>query len=153
MAQIQNPDATIAIRLGAGLSQAEDFPQSLSNNCVPVMDMTPDFHKTSDVRTAASGTIFTTPLDEDVLVTGVQLAGTKAAADTGTGLVIGASVNGVNRNLIQLLNQTLTAESTSLNREFVVPVKIDRNANITMTLTGTWTSTVGIVNFIRKKGI
>lgn len=154
MVQIQNPEAAEAIKKGAGITQSEGVPQVLSGTAIPVIDMTPDFHRVADTRgTGSAGTIITTPTDVDFYLTGCELEGDKTAAQTGTLLAITATINGVVRAISQVPTQTLTAESKVHAREFTVPIKIDPGTAITFTVSGTWTQSIAIINFFTAKRI
>ena len=148
--QIQNEDATRIIREGAKLTLAEGFPQVLLPNVVPVMDMTPRFHRFVDFADSASNTstaaatIRTASTDKDTYVTGAVFGFTKdATSDSPTGRMnFTVVIKGQAKNLISLPVLTLTAQDKQVAISFNPPIKVDRGSAIAL---GSITNTVGTV--------
>jgi len=130
--QIQNEDATRIIREQAKLTLSEGFPQVLLPNVVPVMDMTPRFHRRTNIikdsgTTANSNpTIYTVPAKKILYVTGARLAFVKSAdCDCGTGFnLISCPVDGASVTLISLPVLALTQERDSGQITFDNPIKL-----------------------------
>lgn len=145
MVKIQNSDAIKAIRDNARLSISEGFPQDLSLTAVPTMDMTPDFHRISNVlafnSNTVSGTINATlPSGKRVFVTQIHCSMVKnATCDTATAALLLAGVIGGKTIRFALPNVlTLTAERFDLVLPYNPPIEVDAGSDIG--LTGTFTA-------------
>jgi len=145
MINIQNTDAINAIRNGAKLSISEGFPQQLIRSVQPVMDMTPNFHRTLQTKQLArtsSGavTIHTTSATKDTYIFGVGYSMIKNATnDVATGnLGLTAVIGGATYYLITVAVLTLTAQDISTFYSLKHPIKLDRNTAIA--LDGTFTA-------------
>lgn len=138
MVQIQNTDAINAIRDGARLSISEGFPQELGKTCVPVMDMTPDFHnKVNIVRNAAnstsgSATIYTTPTDLKFYLCGLKMFIQEDATSNNTATYINITVDGATRTIASIDKLTTTATTHSISLDFNYPILISENTAITL---------------------
>jgi len=138
MVKIQNSDAIKAIRDNARLSISEGFPQDLDLKIVPTMDMTPDFHRICDVVknataiNATSGTIYTTPADQDFYLTGATLSVIKDVTATSLNSSVKVTINGEVRSLLRISSLTTTVQSECMTMDYPTPIKIDRNTNITV---------------------
>ena len=136
MVSIQNTDSITAIRDGARLSISEGFPTQLSNICMPVMDMTPDFHrKTNIVRTGTvtngtTTTIYTTPTDRDFFLASCSLAFIKDVTATATYCSLAAYFDAVERNILFYPHLATTVQTGSLSQVFIPPLKVDRGTII-----------------------
>ena len=141
MVHIQNTDAHNVIRQGAKLSLSEGYPTELQNTCVPVMDMTPNFHRKSNIligttqTTTAAFTVHTATADRDTYLTGATASIIKnATADTATGAVLLTVVQDtITKTIIALAVLTLTAQNQSIAIQFCNPIKIDRGSIVQMT--------------------
>lgn len=138
--QIQNEEATRIIRDGAKLTLAEGFPQVLLPNVVPVMDMTPRFHRIVDLATSNSSgststlTLLTAASDKDTYITGCVLSYTKdATCDIANGRInFSAVVKGASKVIACLSCLTLTAQDKQIAVSFVPAIKIDRGTAVTV---------------------
>ncbi len=130
--QIQNPDATDIIRQEAGLTLAEGFPQNLTTNVVPVMDMTPSFHRQTQIATASrtatgSTTILTLSQQKRTYVTGVLLQSeSDATSDCIEITVTGKSVTGAAVKLAFIRKLASSAGNYSQVVDFPFPIEIDK---------------------------
>lgn len=136
--QVQNPEATAIIRDQAGLTIAEGFPQNLSSSIVPVMDMTPNFHRLINrVLSATSGSssvsLGTTDANKVSYLQGFSLSMHKdAAMDVATGSCsLTVSMNGISTVIARIPYITLTAERESIFIALPKPIKLDKNTSIT----------------------
>ncbi len=154
--QIQNPRATEVIREEAGLTLSEGFPQTLSSNIIPIIDMTPSFHAVVNIANTASSTTtgaitILNPVNEgDLYITGAHIALVKdAACDMASGRVtLAATINGVVRSILSIPVLTLTAQQQSLSISFVRPIKVDKGTSVTLL-----TNSFAAGNLIRSGGI
>lgn len=138
--QVQNPQAGEIIRDQAGLTLAEGFPQNLSSSIIPIMDMTPDFHRevplcggNSSTGTGAI-TLLTASNTKKTYITSLTLGIVKdVTCDAGTSrLAINATIGGVSRNIICIPTLTLTAQSSVIAIEFSKPIQIDKGSLLTV---------------------
>lgn len=152
---IQNEEAIRIIRNGAKLTLSEGFPQVLLPNVVPVMDMTPRFHRVVNiVRNATSATtIYTVPSDKDFYLTYASLSAAQSAAGTGVSLSITVVIDGVARNLMDMATITLQACTESASNNFVPPVKVDRGSNIVLSASGSYDRLRGNISGYQVEGI
>jgi hypothetical protein len=136
--QIQNEEATRIIRDQAKLTLSEGFPQVLLPNVVPVMDMTPRFHKFANVLGSAGQIVtgslsaFTSHATYETYVTGLCANYSKdATCDIATGSIsVIAVIDGVSKQLARFSVVTLTAERENINITFRPAIKIDKNAAV-----------------------
>jgi len=137
--QIQNPSAGEIIREQAGLTLAEGFPQNLSGSVVPVMDMTPRFHRncivlsTASATSSATATLMTTSTSKKTYIVGVSLFYVKdATCDAATGsLGIRTTINGVSSQyLAYSYIITLTAQQDRVIYTLEKPILIDKGVTI-----------------------
>lgn len=145
MFQVQNTEAINNIRAAARLSISEGFPQMLSPAIVPVLDMTPDFHKKSFVfssspTTTGATTIYTTPTGKKTYLTGVMLDIVKnVTCDVATGVIsVTAVIDGTTTTIVAVPVLTLTAERSDSEITFANPIAIDPGTAVS--LTGTFTA-------------
>ena len=140
--QIQNPSAGMIIREEAGLTLAEGFPNELSRSVIPTMDMTPSFHRKTDLiksatrTTTGSGTVHSTHAVAETYITGIFLSLVKdVSADTASNdpFVLTAVINGVSTNLARVGVLTLTAQNQSIYIKFANPILVDKGTNMTIT--------------------
>ena len=144
--QVQNPEATQIIRDQAKLTVAEGFPQNLSSSIVPVMDMTPRFHRNetsfaNGYTTSGNISLATSGQGKRFYITGYQIGIIKdATCDLASGdILVSYTQEGVSsRRLARIPTLTLTAQQISINHTLRNPILIDENSSITMT--GTFTA-------------
>jgi len=135
MSQITNKDAVKAIFEGARMP-LQDTPSELGKTCVPVMDMTPNFHriiniiKSEEVIDATSGIIYTTPTNKDFYLTNAILTIIKNATSTSVFSSLNIKVDGVIRGIIFIEETTLTAQSAQIVLNLNFPIKVDRGSDI-----------------------
>lgn len=137
--QIQNPFATEIIRREAGLTLAEGFPQNLTTNVVPVMDMTPSNHPVIFVANnnnngTGSGTIVQTKQGVRFRVKGIIAQILKdSACDVADGAVQWQIVqNGVQISICSIPIHTLTEQSVSIAMNFGYGIECDVNTSIVL---------------------
>lgn len=145
MAWIYNTELSKELKEGAKLQQTRDIiPNQLADKVVPVMEVNPKLlRRINIVRNVSSAvtagmTAYTTPTGaQDFYLTGFQFSLTKdAACDAATGtLTITATIDGASRVLGNYSHITLTADSVIIDREFTIPVKIDRGSTIANSIT------------------
>lgn len=89
--------------------------------------------------TTGTSTVYTTPTDKDFYVTAIALGLTKdVTCDAATGrLQLSATIDGSAQVLISIPFLTLTVMDENVSLTLPFPVKIDRNTNITHSLTFT----------------
>lgn len=150
-AQIYNSDATRALVAGAGITGSDKAPSELADKALPVVDMTPDFHRVPNIirsrvqTSSGAGAIYTTSSSRDFYLTGISVSFIKdATCDAASGEVAGISapINGVTQTFLSLAGITLTAGTDSIQMNFDQPIKIDRASNILLNST---TFTVGVL--------
>lgn len=143
MVQIQNTDAITAIRDAARLSISEGFPQHLDLKVVPVMDMTPDFHRFTNIIQQVTSTvtgasdIYVVSTAKTLYLTNVTLGFSKdAACNIATGVIsITGTVDGRLKNLISIPVFTLVVERDMVSIALVKPIKLDGGSTITSNVT------------------
>lgn len=139
---IQNEEAIRIIRNGAKLTLAEGFPQALLPNVVPVMDMTPRFHRNSNIvkylSSAGNNIIYTVPEGKNFYLSAIYLSSSKSATETGTVSSVTATIDGVSVTLLSIASITLTQHLDSLSLSLPVPIKIDSGTSINLIVSGTW---------------
>lgn len=144
MSLIQNIDAIRAIRVQAKIPNVEPAPNELGRTCVPVMDMTPRFHRTglsfvTSQTTTGTFTLHTASTTRETSLTSLQFGIAKdATCDIATGNVaFNAVINGVTTSIMRLAVLTLTAADAFNTLTFPDPILIDKGSIVTMT--GTFT--------------
>ena len=140
MALIQNAEAIKIIRDECRLSLSEGFPQVLGGTVLPVIDMSPAFHRkpftiNSNPVTTGAATIYTTVAGEEVYITGVQLSFVQnVTASTPTGQIsVTAVIDGTTVPLASVAVLTLTAMTQSTYVQFANPIKVDVATAIILT--------------------
>lgn len=129
--QITNKDAIKALIDGAQLP-IQDFPNRLASSVVPVLDITPDFHrKINIVRTGGSATtgdttIYTTPATRDFYLCSCFITSSDTATSDNTSILIFATIDGVERAILRHIKLTLVADNNTSTISFPNPIKIDR---------------------------
>lgn len=113
---------------GENTGEVADFIQ-------PVKEISPRINicRSASAAGAASATIYTTPADKDFYLTAAQLSLIKDAAGTSTASNLNATIDGVSQSLLLIRGITLTAQNDSIAQSWAIPIKIDRNTNITVT--------------------
>lgn len=138
MAQIYNSNLTRELVEGAKIQQNHDIiPNQLAEKVVPVMEVNPNMLrsinliKTSGNSATGSVTVYTCPSDKDFYLYGVCMSYTKDVACDNVSIALQASLSedGSSATVIsEMLSQTLTAESRTLNKDFTVPLKLRRGS-------------------------
>jgi hypothetical protein len=80
----------------------------------------------------SSATVMTTASDKDTYLTGASLSFVKDITATTTAVSLRVYIEGVQRRIIELSTLTLTVERGQTSISFPIPIKIDRNTNITI---------------------
>lgn len=138
--QIQNPDVGTIARDQAMLTISEGTPNNLQTNVIPVLDVSPDFHRVANIvrqasrSTTGTSTIYTAASDKDTYITTVFLSFCADATADNTFAVVGCTVNGVSssRDLLRIQKLSLTAINQTVVITLPVPVKVDRGTAITV---------------------
>jgi hypothetical protein len=166
MAQIYNTDLSKELIKGASIQVNRDLvPSQLAEKVVPVMEVNPNLLRKANIYvgtgSAASGTstVYTTPTNKDFYLIGISMALIKdATCDTATGKV---TINGTPDGLAQLELIgipiiTLTAQSASISRDFIMPILLKRNTTINSTQTytaGLSSRTFSIIGYVVENQI
>ena len=140
MVLIQNAEAIKIIRDECRLSISEGFPQVLGGTVLPVIDMSPVFHRkpfTVNANPVSTGavTIYTTVAGEDVYISGIQLGfvqNVTSSAATGQ-ISVTAVIDGTTVPLVSIPVLTLTAMSENTYVQFANPIKVDVATAIVLT--------------------
>jgi hypothetical protein len=140
MAQINNSDLIKALIDGARLhAAAEKIPDKIASVVVPVLDVTPSFHRIVNIvkfngtSSTGSSIIYTTPTNKDFYLAGAFIsANFDATADNVLTRML-VFINSTDIQLLQMNKNSLTAFSGYMNREFTTLIKIDRGTPITIT--------------------
>lgn len=142
--QVQNPEATQVIRDQAKLTLAEGFPQSLSSQIIPVIDMSPDFHKNlssfvNGSNATGNSVLYTGTSGKKLCIVSAAIAVAKdATCDLATGPIqITYVQGGVTKTLIALPNLTLTAQQMETSISLIRPIICDAGTNVACTVTYT----------------
>jgi hypothetical protein len=136
MSQITNKDAVKAIFEGARMP-IQETPSELGKTCVPVMDMTPDFHRRCNIVKSAitTGTLYTTPTDKDFYLCsaygGAYLVGAGPAETYITVNIDGPATRVIT---MKINGNALTNSETNNSVNPCVPIKIDRGTAIVLTV-------------------
>lgn len=117
---------------------ADAIPVNSGNFIQPSFDIenkeTRIARSTSRTTTTTGSPIYTTPADKDFFLTYINCAFTKDAANDNVIVSISAPMDGVNRAIIGIPTQTLTAGSYNQIITFPYPIKIDRSAAISLVM-------------------
>jgi hypothetical protein len=106
--QIQNAEATAIIQKEAKLTLSEGFPQVLAATAIPVIDMSPFFHKTADIikaqtlEDATSATIYTVPSKKYFFLTSYTLSELSSSTADSEFVAITVKVNGQTASIATL---------------------------------------------------
>jgi hypothetical protein len=140
MAIIYNSDCTKGLAKNAGISTAKDIvPNQLADKIVPTFETNPEMLRIGNVvkyveiNDATSGTVYTTPTDQDFFITGIQMSYIKDVNATSTIIACRATINGGEVRLGEFRGITLTAANGSFSRDFANPIKLDRGTTIRLT--------------------
>jgi len=137
--QVQNPEVGMIARDQAGLTIAEGFPQSLSSQIIPVINLTPEDYRLLNIKSsgssvsATSNTIFTTSAERDTYIVGIVYSFVKdATCDVATGFSrIQTTIDGVSGSVLaRFALLTLTAQNQTTYIKFPRPVKVNRNVAV-----------------------
>jgi hypothetical protein len=137
MSQITNKDAVKAIFDGARMP-LQDTPSELGKTCVPVMDMTPRFHRISNIvrggsTTGTNLTIYTVPTTKEFYLCGAMLSVIKDVLAVSATTRMLLTVDGVSYRLIEIPGITLTPQDRSISISIVPPIKVDFGSTISIT--------------------
>lgn len=140
-------------------SLADVVPSKIVPSIQPVYEV---YNKIANVQvsfawTASGGgtTVYTTPVDRDFYLVGVQFSYIKdAACDQASGsFPLNLTINGTTSPVAMYETLTLTAQQGHGSHTFSVPIKIDRNTSITTTgrsfTAGTFRGRVTITGYIK----
>jgi hypothetical protein len=144
-AKIYNSDATAAIVSQARIQTSSDRPPSeLAEKAIPVIDMTPRFHKVVDnsfvvVRTVTgTGAATTLPATgRTFYLTAVSLSNMSDVTADNTEIGVSCSIGGVYKNILTIQKLSLTAFNQTVSKIFVPPIKIDKGSDLRLSSTFT----------------
>lgn len=138
--KIYNSDATRALIANAGIMGADPVPQELAEKALPVIDMTPDFHRITkelasvDKTTTGTGNVYVSSSTKRTFITAIGHSLTAdATADNTSSVVSGTSAgDGTGKDFLRISKQTTTAVN-DLNRfiTFNPPLELSRGTTIT----------------------
>ena len=138
-AKIYNSDLTKNIVDGAKLMTGSDVvPSELAEKVIPVLDVTPDFHRFCNLSDGSAGTtnanltIFTAPTDRDFYMTNLQVCYMANATADNTYHIVSVVIDGIRRNLIYLIKLSLTADTQSVVLNYKIPIKLTRGSTVLM---------------------
>jgi len=152
---VTNKDAIKALIDGAGLP-IQNFPNKLASSIVPVIDLTPDFHRFSNIvkNATATGTIYTTPSDRDFYLTACSVTiSTNEVAGAASNTItitpkngVASVILGVNAGVFSITSVP-TTNSNAIS--FPFPILLERGSAITATKdTSTATGNFNIVGVV-----
>lgn len=133
---------------------AESLPNQLANIINPVLHLNPSVTtlvRHSGSTTTGNVTVYGTPLDKDFFLTFITLSITKDVLCDNNAVNVQSVIDGGARVLLTINTQTLTAGSQTATISFPYPIKLDRNAGITLVgafAAGSMTKTVCIGGYI-----
>ncbi len=140
MVQIQNTEAITAIRDGAQLSISEGFPTQLSNTVIPVLDMTPHFHRFTDLfkntlhtTTQTNAGLYTVPAGKKLHLYHVSLYGMINATSDNTNTVISITKSGVTSAILRIGRITLNAQEINNCVYFEKPIILNAGDSLLFT--------------------
>jgi hypothetical protein len=110
-----------------------DSTNEVAEYIQPTIEITP---KCNIVKSANSGTIYTTPSDKDFYLTNTLLSVGHAAADGGTAAFIQGYINGVLTTITRIQMVTLALSNPIITETFNYPIKIDRATAISIGVSG-----------------
>jgi hypothetical protein len=133
-----NSELARAFSISAKL-QSSEVPSQISNTIIPVVDVTPFYHKkskcialTGSLTNATTATMFTTTKDTYITACMLTITADVTATCTEIGLKC-VDESGATRSILTLLKQTLTAGSQSISQAIPIPLFIPKNTIITLT--------------------
>jgi hypothetical protein len=138
MVQIVNSDVIQNLVNDCGLQSANGVPTQLSNQVVPVVNITPRQISNVAIGGTNSGTgavtLYTTPVDRDFYLTSASVGYAKSAAcDMGDGFIyLKVYIRGLQVNVCIAPAMALTAEKNNVAISYTAPLKLDRNSTITI---------------------
>lgn len=155
MATIYNSNLTKELVDVAKIQTSRDStPTQLADKVVPVIDVNPKHSRIGNFNvqrigdnSTGSKTIHTAASDRETYITGISITMIKDAAcdaATASSCQITISVGGLTCSLISLSLITLTAQSFNINREFSIPIKIDKGSTVN------WSATYGAGVMVRS---
>lgn len=158
MAKIERSEITQKAIKDLRLNPAfEKMPTEASDKIVltyPLNEKVVKIVRGSEKTTTGSSTVYTTPSNKDFYLTGCYLQNNSNATADNTDIRLTCVIDGGTQFLIQFKKITLTAFNNMLNREFSVPIKLDRNSTIVLSsafTVGSSTTSAGITGFEVEK--
>lgn len=121
-------------------TQLLEQPNQVDNRVViPIVDVTPYFHKKADIvrngtlSAATSATIYTTPAERDFYLTSFAFSYKKDA--TSPAVLMGLSIVNVDGVRVgwNISDNSVTATRDKMQMNFSIPIKVARNSTITLT--------------------
>lgn len=144
MVNIQNEEVQKAYQEQLRISIAEGMLRGASDGLVPVLDVTPHFHRRGTVyrgQSTSTGTItvYNGSAKKRLVVTGYSLSIIKdATCDLASGVQeVIATQGGTSQRLAGYSSLVTTAQQVHITQSFKEPVFLDENTNVTFA--GTFT--------------
>lgn len=139
---IQRTETIQAVRDAARLSISEGFPQQLSDQIVPVVEVNPkmldfpnNFGAGSTGTSNSAITAFTCSATKETFLSSITFSFIKdATCDAATGsLTLNATIGGATVNLLNVQHITLTATDRFISLVYPIPIKLDKSSTIRAT--------------------
>jgi hypothetical protein len=151
MTRIYNTELFTELKDGVRLQQLTDtIPSQLADKVVPVMEVNPKLLRVINwikpfnyTATSTSVSLLVADATKDYYITNVDMGLVKdATCDRLIGeWYITATINSVSTVICSIPTLALTAQTSSINLMFPIPIKIDRGTAITL---GSFTYTAGL---------
>lgn len=125
----------------AGIQVSKDrIPTELAEKVVPVLEVNPkllrncNIVKSTSAVNSTSGTLYTTPTNQDFYLCAAELSVIKDATATSTSSTITCTPKGGAASIIlRIMGLTLTAQENSISISLRFPILLERGTTITVT--------------------
>jgi len=144
MIRVENQEAVRNARDASGVIQGTAVVNQMRPEFMPVLDCTPDFHRTLSTWAAGSSvtgtfTAYTGRPRKQLFILGAYVSMAKSATcDMSTGSVgLTFSQGGVTQTLLSIASTTLTQFEQSVYISFPYPIAVDTNTDVSFAATFT----------------
>lgn len=96
-------------------------------------------------RRATGSNTIVPAADKDFYITSMSISIAKTAAETGSGAVISATIDGVSTQILEIRGITLTADAQTATIALSYPLKVDKNTAVTFVVTGAMSAASAVV--------
>ena len=144
MVEIRNTSTQKEIRQALGLGSLEAPTQA-----TPVVNVNPkDYQEINVIKSAASGTIHTTPTDKDSFLYAVVLSQQKAVGDSLASSSVDVTPFGqtTSQSILAISGVTLTADAQTVPLVLRKPIRLARGSAIPLTKSAANGNCIGIVH-------